>query len=201
MTALAQALVHADVTHVFGLPGTQNALPVQRLSRRTSVRTVLTGSESMAAFMANGFARAGGGVPVVAAIPGPGFTYALTGFAEAAHDNAALVLLTGVPAERPGKAFDLQALDQAGMVRGPRARACCASSAAADARQVMGGAVAAATCRGGGPVLVEVARDVLEAAGRTGGRAGPLVEPPPAPDPRPFSPRSRSDCARRARWW
>ncbi len=85
--ALALAFERNGVTHVFGLPGTQNARFYSALEG-TGIRTVLAGSELMAAFMANGFHRAGGSVPVVATIPGPGFTYALTGFTEAAQDNA-----------------------------------------------------------------------------------------------------------------
>jgi acetolactate synthase I/II/III large subunit len=178
--ALARALEQVGVTHVFGLPGTQNA-PLFAALARTRVRTVLTGSELMAAFMANGFARAGGGVPVVAAIPGPGFTYALTGFAEAAHDNAALVLLTGTAAHRPGKRFDLQALDQAGMVRG-LARRVLRLEQPADALRVMGEAVHAAVAAGPGPVLVEVACGMLDLPAAGGPAPAFVGAPPPAAD-------------------
>lgn len=159
--ALAQALARAGVTHVFGLPGTQNA-PLFPALARIRVRTVLAGSELAAAFMANGFARAGGGVPVVAAIPGPGFTYALTGVAEAAHDNAAMILLTGTPAARPGRRFDLQALDQIGMARG-LVRAALRLDRPQDTTRIIGEAVHAAVAAGPGPVLVEVAPGVLSA--------------------------------------
>jgi acetolactate synthase-1/2/3 large subunit len=177
---LAAALQDVGVTHVFGLPGTQNALLFSALAR-TAIRTVTAGSELTAAFMANGFFRAGGPVPVVAVIPGPGFTFALPGVAEAAHDSAAMILLTGQPARPPGKRFALQALDQAGMVRG-LARATLALDHAPDSEAILRRAMAAATAAGPGPVLLEVDRDVLGAA--AAGRGGvPDQTPPGAPPP------------------
>ncbi len=172
---LATALERAGVTHVFGLPGTQNAALFPALAR-TSIRVVMTGSELMAAFMANGFFRAGGGVPVVAAIPGPGFTYALTGFAEAAHDSAALVLLTGVPGHREGKRFDLQALDQVGMVRG-LAKRTLRLDQVEDTMPVVADALSAATSRGPGPVLLEVDHGLLVAPAPADAQSGFMVEP------------------------
>ena len=49
--------------------------------------------ELAASFMANGYYRASGKVAPLVTIPGPGFTYALTGLAEASQDSAALVHL------------------------------------------------------------------------------------------------------------
>jgi acetolactate synthase-1/2/3 large subunit len=100
--------------HVFGVPGSQNAGLFDAL-RRSRIRTVLTTHELAASFMANGYARASGEVGVVATIPGPGFTYALTGLAEARLDSAAVLLLVGSPPTEPGRVFQLQAIDQEGI--------------------------------------------------------------------------------------
>lgn len=162
--ALALAFERQGVTHVFGLPGTQNARFYSALEA-TGIRPVLAGSELMAAFMANGFHRAGGSVPVVATIPGPGFTYALTGFAEAAQDNAALVLVTGEPDIREDKHFGLQAIDQAGMVQG-LARGVHRLETTDGIAEVTTAAWRSALERGPGPVLLEVNRGVLDAAFR-----------------------------------
>jgi acetolactate synthase-1/2/3 large subunit len=51
-------------------------------------------------------------VGVLATIPGPGFTYALTGLAEARLDSVPLVYLVGQPARAPGQQFQLQRIDQ-----------------------------------------------------------------------------------------
>jgi acetolactate synthase-1/2/3 large subunit len=62
--------------------------------------------------MANGYARARGLPGVVCTIPGPGFTYALTGLAEALLDSAPVVHVVGAPASRPGDGYALQARAQ-----------------------------------------------------------------------------------------
>lgn len=112
--ALADALADCGVRCIFGLPGTQN-VPLYEAVRRRRIRSVLATHELAASFMANGYHRAGGGLPALFAIPGPGFTYALTGVAEARHDSAALLLVVGkVEASRP---FAFQALDQESVAR------------------------------------------------------------------------------------
>ena len=174
--ALAAAFERQGVTHVFGLPGTQNARFYSALEA-TGIRPVLAGSELMAAFMANGFHRSGGSVPVVATIPGPGFTFALTGFAEAAQDNAALILVTGEPDLREDKRFGLQAIDQAGMVAG-LARGVHRLENTASIAEVTAAAGCSALEHGPGPVLLEVNRGVLDAAFR-----GTLEDAPPVPYP------------------
>lgn len=114
---LCRALEREGVTHVFGLPGTQN-VPLFEALRTASLRTVVATHELGAAFMAAGYSRASGRAGVLTTIPGPGFTYALTGLAEARLDSTPILYLVGQPARRPGKRFQLQALDQA-TIAGP----------------------------------------------------------------------------------
>ena len=97
---------------VFGVPGTQNVLLYEAI-RGSRIRSVLSTSETAAAFMANGYYRASGKVAPVVTIPGPGFTYALTGVAEASQDSVALLHVVGKPETREGKAYGFQAIDQA----------------------------------------------------------------------------------------
>ncbi|MGE5686700.1 MAG: thiamine pyrophosphate-binding protein [Gemmatimonadota bacterium] len=107
-----RALERLGVTHVFGLPGTQN-VPLFEALRGAAFRTVVPTHEMGAAFMAAGYSRASGRVGVLTTIPGPGFTYALTGLAEARLDSVPILYLVGQPARGPGKRFQLQAIDQA----------------------------------------------------------------------------------------
>ena len=107
---LTAELERCGVDTVFGLPGTQNVGLFDAL-RQSRVRTIVPTHELAAGFMANGYARASGRVGVIAAIQGPGFTYALPALAEARHDSAPLLLLTGAPERH--RRFALQALDQA----------------------------------------------------------------------------------------
>ena len=108
---LCRALESLGVSTVFGLPGTQNVALFEAL-RTSRLRTIVATHELGASFMANGYARASGRPGVLVTIPGPGFSYSLTGLAEAFLDSVPLVALVGKPAEAPGRRFQFQALDQ-----------------------------------------------------------------------------------------
>ena len=115
LDALCAGLADLGVRHVFGLPGTQNADFFSALPDH-GLRPVLATHELSASFMANGYARASGRVGVLATIPGPGFTFALPGLAEARLDSVPLLHLVGTPA-KGSKRFLHQAIDQAGIAR------------------------------------------------------------------------------------
>jgi acetolactate synthase-1/2/3 large subunit len=108
---LCRALEALGVETVFGLPGTQNVALFEAL-RKSPLRTVVATHELGASFMANGYARASGRPGVLVTIPGPGFTYSLTGLAEALLDSVPVLSIVGAPATAPGQRFQLQALDQ-----------------------------------------------------------------------------------------
>jgi acetolactate synthase I/II/III large subunit len=99
------------LTTAFGVPGTQNVELFEGF-RRVGIRTVLATHELAAGFMANGYYRATGKPALLATIPGPGFTWALTGLAEARLDSCAVIHLVGTPATSPGHRFQLQSIDQ-----------------------------------------------------------------------------------------
>ena len=106
---LCNALREVGIDFVFGVPGTQNVALFDAF-RRHRLRTVLATHELAASFMANGYYRATGRPAALATIPGPGFTYALTGLAEARLDSAALIYLVGKPATSPGGRFSFSRL-------------------------------------------------------------------------------------------
>ena len=157
--ALCRALIGVGIDCVFGVPGTQNVALFEGF-RRHGLRTVLASHELAAAFMANGYFRASGRVAALATIPGPGFTYALTGLAEARHDSVGVLFLVGAPARGPGRAFQLQALDQCAIAT-PLVKACLTLTSGADVERVVGAAYAAASEGEPGPVMVELAMDAL----------------------------------------
>jgi acetolactate synthase-1/2/3 large subunit len=108
---MVEALQHAGVRCVFGLPGTQT-LELFEALRQSRIRTVVATNELSAAFMAGGWARVTGEPGVLLTISGPGFTWALTGIAEARLDSVPLVHLMGAPAPDPVKrSFRQQELD------------------------------------------------------------------------------------------
>jgi acetolactate synthase-1/2/3 large subunit len=112
---LCNTLEGLGVKHVFGVPGTQNVLLYEAL-HRSAIRSVLSTHELGASFMANGYYRASGNVAPLITIQGPGFTYALTGLAEASHDSAAVLHIVGQPSTKGARKFEFQALDQSGIV-------------------------------------------------------------------------------------
>jgi len=108
--AVCAALKGLGFDTLFGLPGTQT-VPLFEALRRSGLRTVLTTSEAAAVFAAGGYFRSSGKIAAVSTIPGPGFTNALTGLAEAKHDSAGLILLVPRSTSHANRRFRLQALD------------------------------------------------------------------------------------------
>src|SRR5699024_885249 len=84
---LIEGLRREGITHIFGIPGTQN-LPLLDVLRDTpDIRFILTRHEQGAAFMAYGYARAGQRPAVVTATEGPGITNMATPFGAAYRGN------------------------------------------------------------------------------------------------------------------
>ncbi len=150
--ALWQALASRGVQHALGVPGTQNVALWEAL-RRSRIRPILTTHELAAAFMANGYVRASGRLAPLVTIPGPGFTYALTGLAEALHDSAALLHLVGAPPP-PGPRFRFQSIDQRA-VAAPLAKAVMRVEDPSRAAAAAGEAADLALAGEPGPVVLE----------------------------------------------
>ncbi|MGH8163583.1 MAG: thiamine pyrophosphate-binding protein, partial [Rhodanobacteraceae bacterium] len=157
---ICETLRVLGVDCVFGLPGTQNVALFEAL-RTSKLHTVVATNELSAAMMANGYYRASGKPAALLTIPGPGFTWALTGLAEAKLDSAALLHITCMPATSPGQAFPLQALDQAA-VAAPLVKRVFTLDRAEDAASVLSGAYAECLAGEPGPVLVQVAKRVWD---------------------------------------
>ena len=89
-----ESLVHEGVTTVFGYPGGA-ILPAYDAMLDYPIRHVLVRHEQGATHMADGYARAGGGVGVAIATSGPGATNLVTGIATAQMDSVPMVCITG----------------------------------------------------------------------------------------------------------
>jgi acetolactate synthase-1/2/3 large subunit len=159
---LASTLERLGVRCVFGLPGSQNFALYEAL-RKSPIRTILTTNELAASFMANGYFRGSGKTGVVVTIPGPGFTYALTGLAEAFLDSAALLCIVGEPANSPGNRFQLQAIDQRSIAK-PIVKKTYSVDNVSDLCPILIEAYFEAGQGEPGPVLVEVANSILSQA-------------------------------------
>ena len=91
---LWQCLEREGVRHVFGYPGGA-ILPAYDALRHSSIHHVLVRHEQGATHMADGYARASGGVGVAIATSGPGATNMVTGIATAMMDSSPIVCITG----------------------------------------------------------------------------------------------------------
>ncbi len=159
---------------VFGLPGTQNVALFEAL-RKSRLRTIVATHELAASFMANGYARASGRPGVLLTIPGPGFTYSLTGLAEALLDSAPVLHIVGGPADGPGRRFQLQALDQRAVVA-PLVKRVFDLRTAEGVEATLEEAYAVSRAGEPGPVVVQVSPGTLSDEGTVS---------PPAPSERP----------------
>jgi acetolactate synthase-1/2/3 large subunit len=76
-------LKEADVDVVFGIPSVHNMRLYEALRKDSSIRHILCRQETMAAHMADGYARAGRRLGVVISSTGPGTGYMVPAIQEA----------------------------------------------------------------------------------------------------------------------
>jgi acetolactate synthase I/II/III large subunit len=179
--ALCDALTGLGVEHVFGVPGTQSIALWEALRRSGAPKPVVASSELGAAFMANGYARASGRLAVVVTIPGPGFTYALPGIAEARLDSAPILQITGAPAVRPGGGYALQAIPQADIAAPLVKRVVAVDSSDAVVEGIRQAAVTAISGEPG-PVLFQITESALSGPARRPDGSSPREDDPVVPD-------------------
>ncbi len=91
---LWDSLVREGVTCLFGYPGGA-ILPAYDAMLDFPLRHILVRHEQGATHMADGYARASGGVGVAVATSGPGATNMVTGIATAMMDSVPIVCITG----------------------------------------------------------------------------------------------------------
>jgi len=90
-----ECLIGEGVKHVFGYPGGAILPAYDALCGYPEIHHVLVRHEQGATHMADGYARAGGGVGVAMATSGPGATNMVTGIATAMMDSSPVVCITG----------------------------------------------------------------------------------------------------------
>ncbi len=115
--AIVEALKAEAVGCVFGIPGAQENELWDEFKAR-GLPYLLATHEFSAACMADGYARATGRPGVLAVVPGPGVTNALTGLGEALLDSVPLVAIVGDVANgakyRP---FQVHSLDTVALLK------------------------------------------------------------------------------------
>jgi acetolactate synthase-1/2/3 large subunit len=156
-----ECLVHEGVTTVFGYPGGA-ILPAYDAMLDYPVRHVLVRHEQGATHMADGYARAGGGVGVAIATSGPGATNLVTGIATAQMDSVPMVCITGqVPSHLIG--YDaFQETDITGITL-PITKHSYLVTRIEDIMPAMKEAFHLAKSGRPGPVLVDITKDAQQA--------------------------------------
>ncbi|MCZ6830049.1 MAG: thiamine pyrophosphate-binding protein, partial [Gammaproteobacteria bacterium] len=97
--ALVTLLEAYGVDTVFGIPG-NHTVQLYRGLADSSIRHISPRHEQGAAFMADGYARAGGRPGVCFLISGPGLTNALTPMMQALADSVPMLVISAVAARQ-----------------------------------------------------------------------------------------------------
>lgn len=93
--ALAKQLYREGVRVIFGLPGVQLYHALDALHDETGIRFITTRHEQATAYMADGYARAGGGIGTALVVPGPGLQNASAGIGTAYSASSPIMVVSG----------------------------------------------------------------------------------------------------------
>ena len=160
--SLVRSLEHAGVEVVFGIPGGAILPAYDPLMDSEKVRHILVRHEQGAGHAAEGYAQATGRVGVCMATSGPGATNLVTPIADAYMDSVPIVAITG---QVPSKAIGTDAFQEAD-IRGitmPITKHNFLITHAEDIPRAIAEAFHIAGTGRPGPVLVDIAKDALQA--------------------------------------
>ncbi len=155
-------LAGEGVRDVFGYPGGA-ILPAYDALRKFPIRHVLVRHEQGAAHMADGYARASGGVGVAIATSGPGATNLVTGIATAMLDSVPIVCITGNVSTKVLGTDAFQEVDITGITL-PVTKHNFLVTKAEDLAGVLRHAFQIARSGRPGPVLVDITKDAQQAS-------------------------------------
>jgi acetolactate synthase-1/2/3 large subunit len=161
--AILRSLEAEGVDVMFGIPGGAILPTYDAIARGTSVRHVLARHEQGAGHMAQGYARASGRVGVALATSGPGATNLVTPIADAYMDSTPLVAITGQVRSHLIGTDAFQECDITGITL-PIVKHSWLVQDVKELPAIMKAAFHVARTGRPGPVLVDVPRDVQEAA-------------------------------------
>ena len=160
--SLVRSLELAGAEVVFGIPGGAILPAYDPLYDSQSVRHILVRHEQGAGHAAEGYAMATGKVGVCMATSGPGATNLVTPIADAYMDSVPMVAITG---QVPGPAIGTDAFQEAD-IRGitmPITKHSFLITQTKDIAEAVAAAFHIAGTGRHGPVLVDIAKDALQA--------------------------------------
>jgi acetolactate synthase-1/2/3 large subunit len=158
---LCETLTRLGVRHIFGYPGGA-ILPVYDALGKSKLHHILVRHEQGATHMADGYARATGGVGVAMATSGPGATNMVTGIATAMLDSSPVVCITGQVSSKLLGSDAFQEVDITGITM-PITKYNVVVSRAEDIARTVREAFLIANSGRPGPVLVDITKDAQQA--------------------------------------
>jgi len=159
---LCESLTKLGVRDIFGYPGGA-ILPVYDALGKSKLHHVLVRHEQGATHMADGYARASGGVGVAMATSGPGATNMVTGIATAMLDSSPVVCITGQVSSKLLGSDAFQEIDITGITM-PITKHNVVVSRAEDIARTVREAFVIANSGRPGPVLVDITKDAQQAS-------------------------------------
>ena len=161
-SSLVRSLEHAGVTDMFGIPGGAILPAYDPLMDSKQVRHILVRHEQGAGHAAQGYALASGRVGVCMATSGPGATNLVTPIADAYMDSVPMVAITGQVASASIGTDAFQEADIRGITMPITKHNYLVTDAQEIPRAIAEAFHIASTGRPG-PVLVDIAKDALQA--------------------------------------
>ncbi len=158
---LCETLTRLGVRHIFGYPGGA-ILPVYDALGKSKLHHILVRHEQGATHMADGYARATGGVGVAMATSGPGATNMVTGIATAMLDSSPVVCITGQVSSKLLGSDAFQEVDITGITM-PITKYNVVVCRAEDIARSVREAFLIANSGRPGPVLVDITKDAQQA--------------------------------------
>jgi acetolactate synthase-1/2/3 large subunit len=158
---LCESLARLGVREIFGYPGGA-ILPVYDALGKSRLHHVLVRHEQGATHMADGYARASGGIGVAMATSGPGATNMVTGIATAMLDSSPIVCITGQVSSKVLGSDAFQEVDITGITM-PITKHNVVVTRAGDVARTIREAFIIAQSGRPGPVLVDITKDAQQA--------------------------------------
>ncbi len=180
---IVQALKEAGVSTIFGIPSIHNIGLYESLRHAPSIRHIGCRHEAGATHMADGYARASGGLGVIVSSTGPGAGFTVSALQEAwGSCSPVLMITTNIDASKIGKGLGvLHELEEQTSLFRTITKEVCIPRADDDLYTLAKHAIALAQTGRPGPVCLEVPTDLM--AGEA---------PAAAPIPRDSAPASPS---------
>ncbi len=155
-----KCLEEEGVTHIFGIPGEENADVMISLNK-SKIEFVLCRHEQAAAFMADTYGRVTGKPGVCLATLGPGATNLVTGVADANMDRAPVVVIIGQASTTRLHKESHQNMDSIAMYR-PISKWAHSISKPANIPEIIRKAFKIAIAEKPGATVIELPEDVAE---------------------------------------